>query len=114
MVQFFGTTITGVMADNTFTNQNQDDVVAHHVDGGMAAFGLCYGVVPIPQPLWFVEYTGNTLINSNGISVHDSPLPCKAAGAEFQPPRAVDGDPQEQDRRLVSFSAGRVRRDKCH
>jgi hypothetical protein len=97
--------------------------VAHHVDGSIAAFGLCYGAVPIPQPLWSVVlntlgihgiHTGNTLINSNGISVHDSPSPCKAAGAELQPPCAVDDDPHEQDRRLVSFSAGRVRRDQCY
>jgi hypothetical protein len=37
-------------------------------DGALEAFGLCYNG---PQPLWMAEYTGNTLIRSNGISLKD-------------------------------------------
>ena len=64
VVQWFGTTTRGVIADNDFSDCN--------VDGGRGAimgFGLCYGG---PQPLWNAEYTGNLLARSNGVTLTDS------------------------------------------
>jgi len=64
VVQWFGTTTRGVIADNKFTDCN--------VDGGRGAimgFGLCYNGA---QPMWACEYTGNEMIRSNGITLVDS------------------------------------------
>jgi hypothetical protein len=64
VVQWYGTTMRGVIADNDFTDCN--------VEGGRGAimgFGLCYGR---PQPMWACEYTGNSMVRSNGITLVDS------------------------------------------
>lgn len=70
VVQNFGTTFTGVFADNTFEDANNAlTAYSGTVDGTVTGFGLCYG--GMPQPLFFAEYTGNTMTRSNGISIHD-------------------------------------------
>ena len=64
VVQWFGTTTRGVIADNDFSDCN--------VAGGRGAiggFGLCYHGT---QPLWNAEYTGNLLARSNGITLADA------------------------------------------
>ena len=64
VVQWFGTTMRGVIADNDFNDCN--------VDGGRGAimgFGLCYDG---PQPMWACEYTGNKMQRSNGITLSDN------------------------------------------
>lgn len=70
VVQEFGTTLTGVFADNQFDNQNNAFADSGAVDGSLTGFGLCYGNEP--QQMFFVEYTGNVMSDSNGISLHDA------------------------------------------
>lgn len=71
VVQAFGTTLTGVFADNrlAFSNNAGADSGPSSVDGSITAFGLCYGGEP--QPVFFLEVTGNALTSSNGVSLHD-------------------------------------------
>ncbi len=59
VVQEFGTTITGVFADNAFENENNCGADSGGIDGSLTGFGLCYGVEP--EPMFFVEYTGNNM-----------------------------------------------------
>ena len=70
VVQEFGSTLTGVFADNSFFNENNAGADSGAVDGSLTGFGLCYGSEP--QSMFFVEYTGNTMVDSNGISLHDA------------------------------------------
>jgi hypothetical protein len=68
VVQFFGTTLTGVVADNSFSHSANCGADSGGVDGSLTTFGLCYDG---PQSAFFVEYAGNEMDSSNGISVHD-------------------------------------------
>jgi hypothetical protein len=62
VVQWFGTTLSAVIADNEFIDM-------HSASGGaLAGRGLCYLG---PQPLFFAEYTGNHMIRSGGIDIVD-------------------------------------------
>lgn len=63
VVQWFGTTLGGVIADNEFVDM-------HSATGGaLAGRGLCYSSAP--QPLYFAEYSGNQMIRSGGIDLVD-------------------------------------------
>ena len=64
VVQWFGTTARGVIADNHFQDCNVD-----YGRGALMGFGLCYQG---PQPMWACEYSGNTMVRSNGIALTDS------------------------------------------
>lgn len=70
VVQEFGTTIMGVFADNHFDHQDNAGADSGAVDGSLTGFGLCYGNEP--QQMFFMEYSGNTMSDSNGISLHDA------------------------------------------
>lgn len=70
VVQAFGVWITGLFVDNTFMNQNNAFADSGAIDGSLTGFGLCYG--DGPQSLFYAEYTGNNMTNSNGISLHDN------------------------------------------
>jgi hypothetical protein len=62
VVQWFGTTLAGVISDNTFISM-------HSASGGsLAGRGLCYVG---PQPLFFCEFSGNMMLNSGGIDLID-------------------------------------------
>ena len=67
VVQWVGTTIRGVIADNHLTDMN-----VNQGRGSIMGTGVCYNG---PQPLWYAEYTGNTLTRSNGITLYDAVLP---------------------------------------
>lgn len=69
VVQEFGSTITGVFADNHFDHQNNAMADAGDVDGSLTGFGLCYGNEP--EPMFYVEYVDNVMSDSNGIALHD-------------------------------------------
>ena len=67
VVQWVGTTIRGVIADNRFTDMN-----VQQGRGAIMGTGCCYNG---PQPVWQAEYTGNQLTRSNGITLYDAVLP---------------------------------------
>jgi hypothetical protein len=69
VVQEFGTTLTGVIADNSFDHQNNAGADSGAIDGSLTGFGLCYGSEP--QPMFFMQYDNNLMADSNGISLHD-------------------------------------------
>lgn len=71
VVQWFGTTMMGVISDNDFTDMNvcSTGYGCKSGDGALEGFGLCYNG---PEPLWMAEYTGNTFVRSNGIALKDS------------------------------------------
>jgi len=72
VVQEFGTTLTGVFAENSFDHQDNAFADAGDVDGSLTGFGLCYSPdASAPEPLFFVEYRGNKMNDSNGIALHD-------------------------------------------
>ena len=70
VVQWFGTTTRGVISDNDFTDMNvcSSGYGCKSGDGALEGFGLCYNG---PQPLWMAEYSGNTMVRSNGITLKD-------------------------------------------
>jgi len=69
VVQQFGTGLGGVFAENTFDWQDNCGADSGAIDGSLTGFGLCYGNQP--QSMFFFEYRGNVMNNSNGISLHD-------------------------------------------
>jgi len=86
VVQFFGTTLGGVIADNVFTDMNtcaSGYACKAGGDGALEGFGLCYGQ---GQPLLFAEYTGNQLVRSNGISLKDVSSSTSSCGASYPGP----------------------------
>ena len=72
VVQFYGTTLGGVQADNDFDNVNVVHTISPlEIGGGMQGVGKCYGGA---APLLFTEWTGNTFTSSDGIWLHDLSL----------------------------------------
>jgi len=72
VVQEFGITLTGVFSGNNFDHQNNAMADAGDIDGSLTGFGLCYSAdSSAPEPLFFVEYRGNVMSDSNGIALHD-------------------------------------------
>lgn len=53
-------------------------------DGALEGFGLCYGSNGV-EPLFFCEYTGNTMVRSNGITLHDTNGASNCAGSYSGP-----------------------------
>lgn len=71
VVQWFGTTMRGVISNNDFTDMNvcAAGYDCKSGDGALESFGLCYNG---SEPLWMAEYSGNALVRSNGIALKDS------------------------------------------
>jgi hypothetical protein len=71
VVQWFGTTTRGVISDNDFTDMNvcSSGYGCKSGNGAIEGFGLCYNG---PEPMWMAEYSGNTLVRSNGVALMDS------------------------------------------
>jgi hypothetical protein len=70
MIQFFGVTLGGVIADNSIIDGNVNhslhttNPVATKYGGSMRAVGECYHG---PAPLFGLEYLGNHFLRSDGI-----------------------------------------------
>jgi hypothetical protein len=81
VIQFFGDTLVGVIADNTFIDDNvcSTGYGCKYGDGALEGWGLCYGDNGV-EPLFYAEYTGNTMDRSNGITFRDGISP-KCAGS---------------------------------
>ena len=75
VIQFFGVTLGGVIADNHITDGNVNhsqhtrDPVARKYGGSMRAVGECYHG---PAPLFGLEYLGNHFVRSDGIFLQDN------------------------------------------
>ena len=69
-VRWFGTTVRGVIADNNLTDCNVGKGEGES-QGAIQGWGLCYSGA---QPNWGCEYTGNTMVRSNGIALIDNAL----------------------------------------
>jgi hypothetical protein len=69
-VRWFGTTSRGVIADNSVVDCNVG-IGEGGPQGAIQGWGLCYSG---PQPIWDCEYTGNTMVRSNGIALTDNSL----------------------------------------
>jgi hypothetical protein len=66
VVQWFGDTLYGVHADNTFRSCNaRTGIGGLMIGGALQAGALCYKGAP--GQIFFTEYLGNTLIDSDGI-----------------------------------------------
>lgn len=64
VVQMFGNTLAGVVADNQLVDVNVDNSILGN--GSVGAFGMCYQG---PSPNWFTEFTGNNMLRSDGITL---------------------------------------------
>ena len=68
VVQWYGNTLRGVMADNSFTNCNVKP--GGNDDGGaMGGVGECYHG---SDPMWYTEYRGNEMQASDGVGIRDA------------------------------------------
>ena len=73
VVQWFGDTILGVHADNTFQSCNARTGIGGLMIGGALQVGaLCYKGAP--GQVFFTEYLGNTMIDS--VRKRSSPCSC--------------------------------------
>ena len=71
VVQWFGDTILGVHADNTFQSCNARTGIGGLMIGGALQVGaLCYKGAP--GQVFFTEYLGNTMIDSDGMALVDN------------------------------------------
>jgi hypothetical protein len=68
VVQWYGNTIRGVAADNSFTDANVK--TGGNINrGSLGGVGECYHG---SDPNWFTEFRGNVMVRSDGISLRDS------------------------------------------
>lgn len=71
VVQWFGDTILGVHADNTFTRCNaRTGIGGLELGGALQVGALCYKGAP--GQVFFTEYLGNTMIDSDGMALVDN------------------------------------------
>ena len=71
VVQWFGDTILGVHADNTFKSCNARSGIGGLETGGALQVGaLCYKGAP--GQVFFTEYLGNTMVDSDGMVLTDN------------------------------------------
>ena len=66
VIQMFGNTLGGVVADNTLTDVNVHNNVLGN--GSVGAFGMCYQG---PAPNWYTEFYGNSMLRSDGITLRE-------------------------------------------
>ena len=64
VIQFYGTTLGGVFADNTLLNVNVHSQYDSVNGASLRATGECYYGA---QPNFFTEMSGNTLVDSDGV-----------------------------------------------
>ena len=80
VIQMFGNTLGGLVADNTLTDVNVANAVLGN--GSVGAFGMCYQG---PSPNWFTEFVGNRMHRSDGITLLEGLDPqqrCPAYGLD--------------------------------
>jgi len=71
VVQWFSNTIHGVHADNTFTGCNaRSGIGGVEIGGALQVAGLCYKGAP--GQVFYTEFLGNTLEESDGITLVDN------------------------------------------
>lgn len=80
VLQFYGTTLGGVIADNTLSNVDVHSPYDSVNGASLRASGLCYYGA---QPVFFVEILGNTLTDSDGVGFFNE------AEKEYQPMNAM-------------------------
>ena len=67
VVQWYSNTLGGIMADNSLSDCNVR-AGGNAGNASMGAYGACYNG---PGPVWFTEFTGNSQVRSDGISLLD-------------------------------------------
>lgn len=70
VVQWYSNTLGGVISDNTLTDCNVRNG-GNVGNASVGAYGACYNG---HGPVWFTEFTGNTMVRSDGISLLDNQI----------------------------------------
>jgi hypothetical protein len=67
VVQWYSNTLGGIISDNTLTDCNVR-AGGNVGNASVGAYGACYNG---HGPVWYTEFTGNTMVRSDGISLLD-------------------------------------------